>query len=91
MIDEETLSKEAPDVEPQSISQSDDKGEIGFSTWVDVLHTSAVTRLTAHRPFAADVAAPSIPRILESLDSDSEMLRGFVVSVYVLGNAVGPV
>jgi hypothetical protein len=55
MIDEETLSKEAPDVEPQSISQSDDKGDwegphdptnpLNWSTWRKVAIVGIVSAI----------------------------------------------
>jgi MFS family permease len=34
--------------------------------------------------------APSIPELMEEVRNSSTLLAGFVVSVYVLGFAVGP-
>jgi hypothetical protein len=55
--------------------------------WGLVLLISAITFLT---PLASSMFAPSVPEVMEEFGSASDMLRGFVVSVYVLGFALGP-
>jgi hypothetical protein len=55
--------------------------------WGMVLLISAITFLT---PLASSMFAPSVPEVMEEFGSTSDMLRGFVVSVYVLGFALGP-
>jgi hypothetical protein len=55
--------------------------------WGTVLLISAITFLT---PLASSMFAPSVPEVMEEFGSADDMLRGFVVSVYVLGFALGP-
>jgi hypothetical protein len=55
--------------------------------WGTVLLISGITFLT---PLASSMFAPSVPEVMEEFGSASDMLRGFVVSVYVLGFALGP-
>jgi hypothetical protein len=55
--------------------------------WGMVLLISAITFLT---PLASSMFAPSVPEVMEEFGSTDDMLRGFMVSVYVLGFALGP-
>jgi hypothetical protein len=55
--------------------------------WGMVLLISAIAFLT---PLASSMFAPSVPEVMEEFGSESDMLRGFMVSVYVLGFALGP-
>jgi hypothetical protein len=55
--------------------------------WGMVLLISAITFLT---PLASSMFAPSVPEVMREFGSASDMLRGFMVSVYVLGFALGP-
>jgi MFS family permease len=48
---------------------------------------SAITFLT---PLASSMFAPGVPRVMETFHSTDDMLAGFMVSIYVLGFAVGP-
>lgn len=51
-----------------------------------------VLRLTRHTPspLASSMFAPGIPRVMRDFHSNSDSLATFVVSVYVLGFAIGP-
>lgn len=53
---------------------------------VDVLR---LIRYTAS-PLASSMFAPGIPQVMRDFHSNSESLATFVVSVYVLGFAIGP-
>ncbi|KAJ9638196.1 hypothetical protein H2199_006883 [Coniosporium tulheliwenetii] len=55
--------------------------------WGTVAIVSAFTFLT---PLGSAMFAPGVPQIMEEFGSSSELLAGFVVSVYVLGFAFGP-
>ena len=58
-----------------------------FRKWGTVALVSALTFLT---PLGSSIFAPSIPTVMAEFNSSSELLSGFVVSVYVLGFAFGP-
>ncbi|KAF2849323.1 MFS general substrate transporter [Plenodomus tracheiphilus IPT5] len=55
--------------------------------WGMVTLVSAITFLT---PLASSEIAPGVPDIMREFHSTSELLEGFMVSVYVLGFAFGP-
>jgi hypothetical protein len=55
--------------------------------WGMVLLISAITFLT---PLASSMFAPSVPEVMQEFGSANDMLKGFMVSVYVLGFAFGP-
>jgi hypothetical protein len=58
-----------------------------FRKWGTVALVSGLTFLT---PLGSSIFAPSIPTVMSEFGSSSELLSGFVVSVYVLGFAFGP-
>jgi hypothetical protein len=55
--------------------------------WGTVLLVSCITFLT---PLASSMFAPGVPDVMETFHSTDNMLEGFMVSVYVLGFAFGP-
>ncbi|KAH9862034.1 hypothetical protein IAQ61_010236 [Plenodomus lingam] len=55
--------------------------------WGTVLLVSAITFLT---PLASSNFAPGVPEIMAEFHSTSRLLASFMVSVFVLGFAVGP-
>jgi hypothetical protein len=55
--------------------------------WGTVILVSAITFLT---PLASSIFAPGVPEVMETFHSTNNMLEGFMVSVYVLGFAFGP-
>ncbi|KAF2737909.1 MFS general substrate transporter [Polyplosphaeria fusca] len=55
--------------------------------WGTVILISAITFLV---PLASSMFAPGVPKVMETFNSTSQMLEGFMVSVYVLGFAFGP-
>jgi hypothetical protein len=55
--------------------------------WGMVFLISAITFLT---PFASSIFAPGISEVMRDFGSTDDMLRGFMLSVYVLGFAFGP-
>lgn len=55
--------------------------------WGMVCLVSAITFLT---PLASSQFAPGVPEVMRDFHSTSSLLEGFMVSVYVLGFAFGP-
>lgn len=55
--------------------------------WGTVIIVSAITFLT---PLASSMFAPGVPEVMQTFNSTDKMLEGFMVSVYVLGFAFGP-
>jgi MFS family permease len=55
--------------------------------WGTVAMVSAVTFLA---PLASSMFAPGVPKVMETFHSTNSMLAGFMVSVYVLRFAFGP-
>lgn len=55
--------------------------------WGMVALIAAITFLT---PLASSQFAPGVPEVMKDFHSTNEMLEGFMVSVYVLGFAFGP-
>lgn len=55
--------------------------------WAAISLISIVTFLT---PLGSSIFAPGVPLVMEEFHSNSQILEGFVVSVYVLGFAFGP-
>jgi hypothetical protein len=55
--------------------------------WTAVSIVSCITFLT---PLGSSIFAPGVNLVMEEFHSDSKLLSGFVVSVYVLGFAFGP-
>jgi hypothetical protein len=74
--------------------------------WMNIGLLSAITLLTLalpnsrqpyvriadelSRPFGSSMFAPSVPQVMKDFNSDNTDLASFVVSVYVLGYAFGP-
>ncbi|KAF2277566.1 MFS general substrate transporter [Westerdykella ornata] len=55
--------------------------------WGTVTVVSCITFLT---PLASSMFAPGVPEVMKTFHSTNDMLEGFMVSVYVLGFAFGP-
>ncbi|KAF2198167.1 MFS general substrate transporter [Delitschia confertaspora ATCC 74209] len=55
--------------------------------WGTVALVSVITFLT---PLASSMFAPGVPDVMHTFHSTNDMLTGFMVSVYVLGFAFGP-
>jgi multidrug resistance protein len=55
--------------------------------WLSIALVSMITFLT---PLGSSSFAPGVPKLMDEFHNDSTLLSGFVVSVYVLGFAIGP-
>ncbi|GAB7333003.1 hypothetical protein MBLNU13_g04698t1 [Cladosporium sp. NU13] len=56
--------------------------------WLNIGVLSALTLLT---PLGSSFFAPGVPRVMQDFNSSSEITATFVVSVYLLGFAFGPI
>jgi hypothetical protein len=56
--------------------------------WLNIAVLSALTLLT---PLGSSFFAPAVPRVMADFNSTSELEATFVVSVYLLGFAFGPI
>jgi multidrug resistance protein len=55
--------------------------------WGNIAVISSITFLT---PLASSMFAPGIPEVMREFESTNQTIASFVVSVYVLGYAIGP-
>jgi MFS family permease len=84
----------------QNISdQADDVGwggpnnpenPMNWPIWLKVLNVGLISSLTFVTPLASSMFAPGVPQVMKDFSSNDDLLADFVVSVYVLGFALGP-
>ncbi|KAI9046987.1 hypothetical protein LZ554_009062 [Drepanopeziza brunnea f. sp. 'monogermtubi'] len=58
-----------------------------FKKWKNLWIVSAITFIT---PLASSMFAPGVPQLMEDFNSDDKIIASFIVSVYILGFAIGP-
>jgi len=64
---------------------------ITFLTYVSIrLYRALHDLLTMDRPLASSMFAPGVSQLMDEFNNTNELLAGFVVSIYVLGLAFGP-
>ena len=63
---------------------------LNFSSLLKILNTALVSGICFVTPLASSMFAPGVPQLMEEFKSSNVLLAGFVVSVYVLGFAFGP-
>ncbi|KAG6368200.1 hypothetical protein INS49_002401 [Diaporthe citri] len=68
----------------------DPENPMNWPSWRKVLTCTIISFLTFVTPLASSIFAPGIPDLMADFKSDSKLLASFVVSVYVLGFALGP-
>ncbi|KAK1757152.1 bicyclomycin resistance protein [Echria macrotheca] len=61
-----------------------------WPTWMKVLNCVFVSLLTLITPLGSSIFAPGVAQLMAEFKSDNLELAAFVVSVYVLGFAFGP-
>lgn len=61
-----------------------------FKPWIKLLNICLVSALCFVTPLGSSMFAPGVPELMKEFKSSNVELAGFVVSVYVLGFAVGP-
>lgn len=69
----------------------DDPGNpVNFSGLIKGTNVGIVSALTFITPLASSMFAPGVPLLMEEFHTTNTLLGTFVVSVYVLGFAIGP-
>jgi hypothetical protein len=63
---------------------------LNFSSWLKILNTALVSGICFVTPLASSMFAPGVPQLMAEFKSTNVLLASFVVSVYVLGFAFGP-
>lgn len=61
-----------------------------WPTWRKVVNCGLISGLTFLTPLASSMFAPGVPELMQEFHSRNVQLAAFVVSVYVLGFAFGP-
>ncbi|KAI1271604.1 cycloheximide resistance protein [Xylaria sp. FL0933] len=69
----------------------DPENPFNWTTWRKVLNCGCISFQTFISPLASSIFAPGVPLVLEEFHSTSPEIATFVVSVYLLGFAAGPV
>lgn len=73
--------------EPENEDPSNPKNWSTSRKWMHVGILSSITFLT---PLASSMFAPGVPQVMQDFRATSNLLATFVVSVFVLGFAFGP-
>ncbi|KAK8001767.1 hypothetical protein PG991_013989 [Apiospora marii] len=68
----------------------DPSNPLNFSTGMKSVNVGIVSALTFVTPLASSMFAPGVPQLMAEFGSTNALLADFVVSVYVLGFAIGP-
>ncbi|EPE04833.1 cycloheximide resistance protein [Ophiostoma piceae UAMH 11346] len=68
----------------------DPENPYNWPTWRKVLNCGLISILTFVMPLASSIFAPGVPALMAEFKSSSNELGAFVVSVYILGFAFGP-
>lgn len=69
---------------------TDPANPYNWPVWRVTLNCGLISALTLVTPLASSMLAPGVPEIMREFRSNSPYLASFVVSVYVLGFAAGP-
>lgn len=91
--DEKVPATEVKSEDPNIVDwegEDDPARPLNWSTkrkWFNMAIVSAITFLT---PLASSMVAPGVPLILRDFNSSSFTIGSFIVSIYVLGYALGP-
>ncbi|KAI6081353.1 bicyclomycin resistance protein [Hypoxylon rubiginosum] len=68
----------------------DPENPYNWPTWRKVLNCGLISAMTFIAPLASSIFAPGVPQVIAEFHSTSLEIAAFVVSVYVLGFAAGP-
>ncbi|KAI1413111.1 bicyclomycin resistance protein [Hypoxylon sp. FL1857] len=69
---------------------NDPENPYNWPTWRKVLNCGLISAMTFISPLASSIFAPGVPQVVAEFHSTSLEIAAFVVSVYVLGFAAGP-
>ncbi|KAI9752406.1 MAG: Meiotic Sister-Chromatid recombination aldehyde dehydrogenase [Chaenotheca gracillima] len=70
--------------------EDDPKNPLNWPFRIRWGHIAIISAITFVTPLASSMFAPGVPELMVEFDSTNELLASFVVSVYVLGFALGP-
>ncbi|KAK3689452.1 major facilitator superfamily domain-containing protein [Podospora appendiculata] len=70
--------------------EDDPQNPYNWPTWVKVVNCAFVSAMTFIAPLGSSIFAPGVGLLMYEFHSGSRELASFVVSVYVLGFAAGP-
>ncbi|KAK7210042.1 hypothetical protein V2G26_017220 [Clonostachys chloroleuca] len=68
----------------------DPENPLNWPNWVKWSNCALISLLTFVEPLASSIFAPGVPLVLQEFNTTNTELAAFVVSVYVLGFAFGP-
>lgn len=68
----------------------DPQNPINYSRWSKVTNIMIISAICFVTPLASSMFVPGVPDLMAEFKSDNVLLASFVVSVYVLGFAIGP-
>ncbi|KAI2469841.1 bicyclomycin resistance protein [Annulohypoxylon bovei var. microspora] len=68
----------------------DPENPYNWPTWRKVLNCGLISAMTFISPLASSIFAPGVPQVVAEFHSTSLEIAAFVVSVYILGFAAGP-
>lgn len=71
-------------------SDTDPNNPHNWPKWKKLSNCGLISMLTLIEPLASSIFAPGIPDLIQDFGSNNQELSSFVVSVYVLGFAFGP-
>ncbi|RDK38334.1 MFS general substrate transporter [Aspergillus phoenicis ATCC 13157] len=69
---------------------ADPSNPMNWSFWYRWCHIVVISLLTFVTSLGSSMLAPAVPDVMRSLGSDNAELESFVVSIYVIGYALGP-
>jgi len=69
---------------------NDPLNPMNFGRWLKIWNVTLISAICFVTPLASSMFAPGVPELMVEFKSDDVLLASFVVSVYVLGFAVGP-
>ncbi|ROW15939.1 hypothetical protein VPNG_02482 [Cytospora leucostoma] len=93
LSEESPAAEKSPVLDPNIVDWDgpDDPGNpVNFSASVKALNFGIISLLTFITPLASSMFAPGVPQLMAEFNSSNVLLADFVVSVYVLGFAIGP-
>lgn len=68
----------------------DPENPMNWPIWLKVVNVGLISFLTFVTPLASSMFAPGVPQVMKEFNNNNDLLADFVVSVYVLGFAFGP-
>ncbi|KAL1851999.1 hypothetical protein Daus18300_012354 [Diaporthe australafricana] len=68
----------------------DPENPYNWPAWKTNANAAFLAMLNFVTPLASSICAPAVPQIMKEFNNSNEVLSAFVVSIYVLGFALGP-